>query len=347
MTCNRGPYSQTPVTWSTSLLSSVALLAVLPLFACEKPSTPRESASSRTSAAATSAETGSAGPASLETALQPVILNADEYRQEITDIDRLAFDDQMGKERNALLAAKLEGLAQRIKTASDSRFIAVESVELQQLANMARNLSSDVSRAAFCNQWMRIRNNIFDDRSWFARSAADLEPSPAAPSPQLPKPEIPKSAGLAVDSVRNLRPLPSTSEMTSSAVTQPVSRPHVLEGRWRVQELYGNGRQMSDPELSNAVFRFEGDQLQIEGSASISSRYTFSQVKDDQGYALRLTSHPSNNGPQESGWMIYEFGERDLKLAFYDGLGYRPPSFIPPADRSDPLLMVVVLQSEP
>jgi hypothetical protein len=35
-------------------------------------------------------------------------------------------------------------------------------------------------RSQLPNQWTRIRNNLFDDRSWFARSAADLEPAPIA-----------------------------------------------------------------------------------------------------------------------------------------------------------------------
>ncbi|SRR6266508_2231126 len=29
------------------------------------------------------------------------------------------------------------------------------------------------------DQWIRIRSNVFDDRSWFARRAADLESSDA------------------------------------------------------------------------------------------------------------------------------------------------------------------------
>jgi hypothetical protein len=38
-------------------------------------------------------------------------------------------------------------------------------------------------RAQLPQQWMRIRNNLFDDRSWFARNAADLEQVPPPPQP--------------------------------------------------------------------------------------------------------------------------------------------------------------------
>jgi hypothetical protein len=111
-----------------------------------------------------------------EAAPKPVILNADEYRKEITAIDRLVFDPQpFLDERSAALTARLEELAARVKTVSDSKFLALEALELRRLSARARNFRSD-GRADFSNQWMRIRNNLFDDRSWFARSAADLEP---------------------------------------------------------------------------------------------------------------------------------------------------------------------------
>jgi hypothetical protein len=112
--------------------------------------------------------------------LQLVILNADEYRSEITEIDRLVFDKKpFDKERRALLATKLEELAARVKAAKESHFLDIEAYEIKKLADGSKNMPEQGLRTQLPNQWMRIRNNLFDDRSWFARSAADLEPAPA------------------------------------------------------------------------------------------------------------------------------------------------------------------------
>ena len=110
---------------------------------------------------------------------EPVILNADEYRQEITDVDRLIFAAQpFDDERRASLDTTLKALAQRIKAASNARFLEVESNEIKTLAEGSRHMPEAGLRTQLPQQWMRIRNNLFDDRSWFARSAADLDPTP-------------------------------------------------------------------------------------------------------------------------------------------------------------------------
>ena len=71
-----------------------------------------------------------------EELLQIVILNADEYRQEITDIDRLVFDEKpFDKDRRALLATKLGELAARVKAAKDSHFLEIEAYETTRLAD--------------------------------------------------------------------------------------------------------------------------------------------------------------------------------------------------------------------
>src|SRR6266436_6867196 len=114
-----------------------------------------------------------------EELLQIVILNADEYRQEITDIDRLVFDEKpFDKDRRALLATKLGELAARVKAAKDSHFLEIEAYEITRLADGFKNMPEQPLRSQLPNQWMRIRNNLFDDRSWFARSAADFEAAP-------------------------------------------------------------------------------------------------------------------------------------------------------------------------
>lgn len=117
---------------------------------------------------------------SAEEMLQPVILNADEYRPEITEIDRLVFDEKpFDKERRALLATRLEKLAARVKAAKESHFLDIEAYEIKKLADGSKNMPEQGLRTQLPNQWMRIRDNLFDDRSWFARSAADLDPAPA------------------------------------------------------------------------------------------------------------------------------------------------------------------------
>ena len=108
----------------------------------------------------------------------PVILSAEDYRREITEIDRLVFaEGPFDEARRKALVAELEGLALRMKKSSDSRFIAIEVLEVRRLAEVAKRAPAKPPPPMLSDQWMRIRSNVFDDRSWFARSAADLEPA--------------------------------------------------------------------------------------------------------------------------------------------------------------------------
>ena len=107
---------------------------------------------------------------------QPVVLNADDYRQQITDIDRLLFSPKpYDDSRRVQLADELEGLASRITTGSNASFLKMEASEIRKLAVLAKNTRDTVPRDHLQENWMRIRNNLFEDRSWMARSAADLE----------------------------------------------------------------------------------------------------------------------------------------------------------------------------
>jgi len=115
-----------------------------------------------------------------DAAPKTITLSAEEYQPDIMTIDRLVFEEKpFGFERRQELAAKLQTLAHRIREKMDSQFLELESLELKRLAEMAKGLDPDSPRAPLQNQWMRIRSNLFDDRAWFARSAADLEPIPA------------------------------------------------------------------------------------------------------------------------------------------------------------------------
>jgi uncharacterized protein (TIGR03067 family) len=265
-----------------------------------------------------------------EASFQGTILNADQFRREITMIDRLVFENEpLGETRRELLAAKLEELATVVKSASDTRFLEIESAELKNLAAYAQSYPENTPRTNLENQWMRIRNNVFDDRSWFARSAADLEPLPSASRADPFKPAVPSEG---------------VNEPARTLPPAPVLVTHELEGRWRVRELYGNGRLMTDPEISNSIWAFHGDQMTIESRFKSPSSYTFTKIEDDRGTALRLESNRANRGPDERGWMSYSFGDGDLKVAFYDGLGARPEGFTAVAGKADPMLTVVILQ---
>ena len=107
----------------------------------------------------------------------PVTLPAEDYRPEITAIDRLVFKQgPFDESRRNALSGELEGLARRMKASSDSRFIAIEALELRRLAEVAKKAPARPLSPMLADQWMRIRSNLFDDRGWFARSAADLAP---------------------------------------------------------------------------------------------------------------------------------------------------------------------------
>jgi hypothetical protein len=51
----------------------------------------------------------------------------------------------------------------------------MEASEIRTLAVLAKNTRDSVPRDRLEENWMRIRNNLFDDRSWMARSSADLK----------------------------------------------------------------------------------------------------------------------------------------------------------------------------
>jgi uncharacterized protein (TIGR03067 family) len=235
----------------------------------------------------------------------PVTLSAEEYNQEITDIDRLVFaEGPFDASRRESLAGRLEELARRMKASSDSRFIAIEVLEVRRLAEVAKRAPAKPRPQMLSDPWMRIRSNVFDDRSWFARSAADLEAVAASePSP------LPVAAGRHAD------------------VAVGASRSHALEGRWRVQELYGDGKPTHDPELSGAIWIFAGDDLSMTNPAGGTELWTFTRIDDARGSALYLRAKGPVAGGSETGWLIYHLAGDTLTVAFHDGLGERPESF--------------------
>jgi uncharacterized protein (TIGR03067 family) len=254
-----------------------------------------------------------------DVAPKPVILPAEDFRPEITDIDRLVFDDgPITKDRRAALAERLEALAARVKASSPERFVALESLELRALAGAAGSLPDGPPPERLRNEWMRLRNNLFDDRSWFARSSADLDAVPV-PSP---------SRG------------PDLAPPTAPAAPAGVIG---LDGRWVVKEIYANGKLRDDEELSGAEWTFTADELVIRNPRGAASRYAVDRIRDDHGTALLLRAVERATGPRETGWMIYQLSDGALNVAFFDGLGARPAGFVPSDEHGKPLLLMVVL----
>jgi len=122
-----------------------------------------------------------------DVAPKTITLSAEEYQQDIMAIDRLVFEEKpFVFQRRQALVAQLQAFARRIREKMDSQFLELESLELRRLAEMAKGLAPDSPRTSLENQWMRIRSNLFDDRAWFARSAADLSPVSAPGSADRP-----------------------------------------------------------------------------------------------------------------------------------------------------------------
>src|SRR5262245_10622494 len=98
----------------------------------------------------------------------PATQAAEDYRREIMAIDRLVFEEMPFDEaRREALAGELEGLARRMKASSDSRFITLEVLEVRRLAEVAKRTPAKPPPGMLSDPWMRIRSNVFVDRSWF------------------------------------------------------------------------------------------------------------------------------------------------------------------------------------
>ena len=259
-------------------------------------------------------------------------LAAEEYQREIMEIDRLVFsEEKIGEGPRTALASKLESLSSRVDSArGDSVFLGIQARELNGLAARIRRIPSGRPvPPSVRDYWMRIRSNVFDDRAWFARSAADLT-----------APEMTAAMTTAMPAIEP-EALPTVKPPVYQRGTGPLT---ILEGRWRATAITMNGSPSSDPEISGSWWIFQGEQLLIYGSDSGDSvgRYRFQIVSDEEGSALRVESQPGSER-RESGWMIYELKGDELRLAFFDGLRERPEGFEPESETREPELVVVAL----
>lgn len=258
---------------------------------------------------------GCSGEADFSGAIETEILPAESYQQEIVAIDRLLFEEKpLGDDGIRALQTILDGLAKRIgEQKPASKFLTIESLELRHLAIRAGRLSPDGTGLSLQNDWMRIRNNLFDDRAWFARSAADLQPAAATVAPPPPPPHA-----------RVYKP--------SSVAPEQIERRSRLSGRWKAISVAANGKPRDDEEILGSVWDFELPHLLVRDGTGHETSYNCA-IED--GY-LVLT--PAGG---EEGWAKYELNAQGLRIAFFDGLQGKPESFEPRPGGEDPLLVVV------
>lgn len=250
--------------------------------------------------------------------LETQILPAEQYQQEIAAIDRLLFTEAPLREEGVQALEKLlDDLSKRVGAVDDSKFIKLESLELQLLGKRAGRLSPRGTGRALQNDWMRIRNNLFDDRAWFVRSAADLEYAASVVPPPAPAPVE--------------KPKPKT---TTEFIARDEEPRETLTGRWQVTALFTNGEQRTDPELLGSIWTFDPPRLILRDPEGNETIYNFIP---DAGYLALMTSSG------QEGWMKYESTPDTLRVAFHDGLTGKPKSFDPSPGQKDPMLVVVHL----
>lgn len=283
-----------------------------------------------------------------QVAPEPVLLVAEDYQEDILAIDRLVFaPGPWDDERRRALVQRLEGVAGRVKEGSTSKFLLLESLELKRLASIVKRVSANAPKDPIENDWMRLRNNLFDDRAWFARSARDLEPIPvptavvtadAAVRPvDVPVSESQPEAGLRPDPLA-----PSGGDYGAPA-------PRSLAGSWRVIEGRKDGEIAHDREMDGALVSFEGGRLTVTSGGRAretggrSQSFAITEVPDSPNGAFRVASDERSGGSKGSGWMLFETVGADLRLAFYDGLAGRPPGFEAGPKGQGPALVVLRL----
>lgn len=128
------------------------------------------------------------GGASLETnfsALQNFApLDPGRYEARIRGVDREIFvPGLLDDSRREVLAARLVELAEEIERHEGNTPAIHFAGELRTLARLTERQRDDlpVDDGPLQDQWRRIRGSLFDDASWFAHSAADLNARDGAP----------------------------------------------------------------------------------------------------------------------------------------------------------------------
>lgn len=112
-----------------------------------------------------------------------------------------------------------------------------------------------------------------------------------------------------------------------------------IQGTWKVASSTMDGKPFVDRETSELQLTLSRDEMVLDGGDG-SKRERF-RVKPEAGstpQALHITRIEPPNPPQ-SGWLLYELKGDRLRVAFFDALKGRPPSF-------EPLPKLIVLELE-
>ncbi|MEO6486430.1 MAG: hypothetical protein ABIO78_00645 [Thermoanaerobaculia bacterium] len=102
--------------------------------------------------------------------------------------------------------------------------------------------------------------------------------------------------------------------------------------------VYGNGEERSDPEISDSIWKFDSPRLTMLEPNGKKTEYTYTLVRDATGDAIRIQTLG------EGGWMNYQLDGEGLKIAFYDNLRGRPDGFEQRTGQTEPLLVVLRLR---
>jgi len=149
---------------------------------------------------------------------------------------------------------------------------------------------------------MRIRNNLFEDRWWFARGAADLKSAKTyvPPPPPAPRPAQPAPAG-----------------------------------RWRVAAITANGTERADDEMSGSTWTFDDPRLYVDEKNG--TQTIFNYAVDESGY-LRVTKPDGREGWMK----YEQQGRRLRVAFFDNLEGGKPQYFDKPNDSEPPLVVVAL-----
>lgn len=115
-------------------------------------------------------------------------VDPERYHASITAVDQEIFTSGLLDDaRRESLSSRLQALASEIDIHEGGKPVVHFASELRTLARLAERLRADlpIEDSQLQDQWMRIRNSVFDDASWFARSEADLHRPPPGPNPML------------------------------------------------------------------------------------------------------------------------------------------------------------------
>lgn len=139
-------------------------------------------------------------------------VDPERYHASITAVDQEIFTSGvLDDARRESLSSRLQALASEIDIHEGGKPVVHFASELRTLARLAERLRADlpIEDSPLQDQWMRIRNSVFDDASWFARSEADLHRPPPGPNPMLVSRAVVTALRAALDDIaRHAHELP-------------------------------------------------------------------------------------------------------------------------------------------